>query len=140
MKGLSYSQFVSMLSYYLWRYPSVEVALECVLEDIEGERSAVLAKEARAALERIAEGEKDYEVLLDWADKTGSKDLENLGLKIKEAYEKKQDIGYYVRRFVPVVLDKDTENNRRQGNYKYDQKKRGHRSEYRDRGQRRGRK
>jgi hypothetical protein len=125
MKGLSYSQFVSMLSYYLWRYPSVEVALECVLEDIEGEQTATLAKEARTALERIQAGEKDYEVLLDWADKTGAKDLENFALKIKEAYEKKQDIGFYVRRFVPVVLDKNKEDNRKQNNYRQGHKKHG---------------
>ena len=130
MKEFTYSQLVSMMSYYLWRYPSVAVALECVLEDVEGEDSAVMAKEVRVAMDRVNGGEQDYEVLLDWASKTGSRDLENFALKIQEAHEKKQDIGHYVRRFVPVVLTNKDKDHKRYNNEKKHYEKRRNKKPY----------
>ena len=116
MQKMTYVQVSSLITYYLEMYPHVGVALEATLEDVEGD--GVMAKEVRSAMEQIYGGKSDVEVLAAWADKTGSRDLETLSTRIKEAREKGEDIGLYLRRFAPKVPTKKDNNGPKRRNGK----------------------
>lgn len=106
MEKITYVQLGAFISYYLDMYPHVGVALEATLEDVEGDGK--MAKEVRSAMERINSGESDVVVLGEWADNTGSRDLELLANRIGEARTKGEDIGLYLRKFAPKpVFTKD---------------------------------
>lgn len=101
MSKVTYSQVVSMICYYLEKYPSMAVALECVREDVEGD--AKIARQVNKALDLVNVGKPDHVVIADWAKITGARDLETLAQRLEEAHEKGEDIGFYVKRFMPAA-------------------------------------
>lgn len=103
---MNYSQLASTIAYYLWKYPSVEVALECVQEELV-EAPVVMKQELLEAIGQIKAGQKDVQVLKTWGRKAVAPDLELLGEKIEEGRKKGLDIGFYVKNFVPVSFRKD---------------------------------
>lgn len=102
MTNFTYSQLVSMISYYLWKYPSVAVALECVHEDVEGD--ATIAPQVFDALTKIKNGEVDTDVLRDWGKSCGAESLCELAERIAEGRRRNEDIGYFVRKYVPITM------------------------------------
>lgn len=113
MNKFTYAQLTSLITYYLEMYPHVGVALEATLEDVEGD--GVLAKEVRSAMESIYAGKSDVAVLSDWAEKTGSRDLEKMSVSISDAYAKGIDIGLYLRKTAPSTHNKKNDKRRPKG-------------------------
>lgn len=121
MEKMTYVQLGTMITYYLEMYPHVGVALEATLEDVEGDGK--LAKEVRSAMERINNGESDVLVLGEWADATGSRDLELLSTRIEAARAKGEDIGLYLRKFSPKP-----QHSKDQNRQSYNKKRKGFKS------------
>lgn len=107
MGKISYSQIANMISFYLFRYPSIQVALECVIDDIDTGENPELCTNLSETLERINGGEDEVEVLLSLANKVGSKPFEDFVLKVKEGKEKNKDLGFFVKGIDPVEYMKN---------------------------------
>lgn len=101
MGKVTYSQIADMLSFYLFRYPSIQVAIECVLEDIDDGENPEICESLNEVSKEIDNGKDEAEALLELAQRVASKNLEDFVLKIIEGKEKKKDIGFFVKGINP---------------------------------------
>lgn len=95
----TYLEVSDMIKNYLEQYPQVQVALECVREDVEGDGE--IANKVIEAIAKLERGEKDFEVLKAWGIEVGSRDLQELAAEIEKAHSLGKDIGYFVKKINP---------------------------------------
>lgn len=107
MSNYSYSQIVNMITYYLFRYPSVPVAIECALDEMAEEYSPEIRRGLSECLEKINNGENEAMVLSEYADKIGSLEFKEFAEKIADGVAKKKDLGFYVKGIDPVEYFKE---------------------------------
>jgi hypothetical protein len=107
MSNYSYSQIVGIITHYLFRYPSVPVAIECAIEDINEGDCPIIREGLAECLKRINDGENEAQVLSEFADKIGSLEFKEFADKIADGTAKKKDIGFYVKGIDPVEYFKE---------------------------------
>ena len=108
MEKITYSQIADMISFYLFRYPSIQVALEIVIDDIDTGENPEICEQLNEVLTNMKNGEDEVNELLLLAKRVGSQSLEDFILKIKEGQEKKKDIGFYVKGIDPAEYMKNS--------------------------------
>lgn len=107
MEKITYSQVTDMISFYLFRYPSIQVALEIVLDDIDTGENPEICEQLNEVLTNMKNGSDEVEELLLLATRVKSQSLEDFVMKIKEGQEKKKDIGFYVKGIDPAEYMKN---------------------------------
>lgn len=102
MGNPNYSHVINVITYYLFRYPSVPVAIECALDEMdEGENTSDIKEGLSNCLKRINSGENEVDVLLSFAEEIKSPEFRDFALKICDGTTKNKDIGFYVKGIDP---------------------------------------
>lgn len=96
---VNYETIVKGIKAVLVQYPSVRVALEVVLEDVE--LHTEYAEQINLAIEKLDNGASDVEVLKEWAEQSKNKELADMAIKIEQAHLSKNDIGLIFEKAVP---------------------------------------
>lgn len=108
---VNYETIVKGIKAVLVQYPSVRVALEVVLEDVE--LHSEYASQINLAIEKLDNGISDVEVLTEWAAQSQNKELADMAVKIEQARLSKNDIGLIFEKAIP----KEKSNSFRKSSY-----------------------
>jgi len=111
MKKFTYSQIASMIGFYLWKYPSLAVALECVREDVEGDGEKF--QEIHDLIEEIRGGRPELEAVNAWTVRVGSFELMTMMDKVNKAVKDKEDIGFCLKKNIKESFQKGKPTGRR---------------------------
>ena len=107
MNDYSYSKIISIITHYLFRYPSVPVALECTIDEISEGDCPIIREGLSKCLNRINNGENESLVLSEFADEIGSLEFKEFAEKIADGVSKNKDLGFYVKGIDPVEYFKE---------------------------------